>query len=253
MSYRLVTFDVTNTLLKFRTSPGQQYAKVAHLYGVKADADKLSRTFKREWKELNVELPNFGANANNNTCKSMTSTEWWKVLVSRTFLSAGYPLDSQSLTAISSHLIKMYRTSACWDNRPGAREVLHSLKQKQGLSLGVISNFDDSLHSVLSNTGLLPFFDFVVASYNAGCYKPNSEIFQVALQHAKCMPNEAVHIGDDWQLDYLGARKAGWDALLLLADNLELSDEMAVDAVDLTRVINDLRDVVFKIDNAQLL
>lgn len=248
MRYRLVTFDVTNTLLKFRTTPGLQYAKVAKIYGVKADADELGRAFKCEYKNLNAEDPNFGANKN----KAMTSTEWWKMLVSRTFSSAGSPLDSTSLATISNHLIGMYRTSACWDIRPGAREVLHSLKQKKCLSLGIISNFDDSLNAVLNSTGLLPFFDFVVASYNAQCYKPQKEIFQVVLKQVNCTPEEAMHIGDDVQLDYFGARNAGWDALLLLPDSTKVDDASVVGVTDLASVTNDIREVLFKMESRHL-
>lgn len=57
---RLVTFDVTGTLLKLRTAPGQQYGEIGAMYGVVADNNILSRNFKEQWKRMNKEHPNFG-------------------------------------------------------------------------------------------------------------------------------------------------------------------------------------------------
>lgn len=242
MYYKLITFDVTNTLLKFRVSAGQQYAKVGSLYGVNADPDKLTAAFKTQWKILNNEHPNFGANTVKPSDSPITSSEWWKKLVFQTFCTAGYPLNNKNLNDIADHLIQIYNTSVCWDVRPGAKTMLENLR-KQKVSLGIISNFDERLHNVLSDTGLLHLFDFVLASYIAKCYKPQTEIFNLALDIIKCAPSQAVHIGDDVHLDYLAARKAGWDALLLKQDSVD--EEAKSNLIEPASIITSMSEINF--------
>ncbi|CAL1287086.1 unnamed protein product [Larinioides sclopetarius] len=49
--FKLCTFDVTHTLLKFQASVGEQYAKIGKMYGVERDPDQISKSFRQLWKE----------------------------------------------------------------------------------------------------------------------------------------------------------------------------------------------------------
>ncbi|KAF7277059.1 hypothetical protein GWI33_008565, partial [Rhynchophorus ferrugineus] len=57
---RLVTFDVTGTLLRLRTAPGQQYGEIGAMYGIVADNNMLNRNFKEQFIRMNAEHPNYG-------------------------------------------------------------------------------------------------------------------------------------------------------------------------------------------------
>lgn len=63
-------------------------------------------------------------------------------------------------------------------------------------------------------------FDFVITSYEIGSEKPRKEIFEKALKASKidCAPHEALHIGNE-DIDYDGAKGAGWSAVLVNSDN----------------------------------
>lgn len=63
----------------------------------------------------------------------------------------------------------------------------------------------------------IPKLDFVITSYEAGVEKPNSKIFRKAIEAAnvKCEPSEALHIGNEMDKDFEGARNAGWNAILI--------------------------------------
>ena len=84
-----------------------------------------------------------------------------------------------------------------------------------GFALAVVSNWDISLHRILSNTGLAGYFDFIVASLEEGFEKPDPEIFRITLARAGVGPDAAVHIGDLIEDDVNGAHAAGMRALLL--------------------------------------
>ena len=63
--------------------------------------------------------------------------------------------------------------------------------------------------------------NFVTLSYDVGSEKPHSSIFDAAraLAAEKDVPaDECLHVGDDLEKDYYGARDAGWSALLLDRD-----------------------------------
>jgi putative hydrolase of the HAD superfamily len=84
-----------------------------------------------------------------------------------------------------------------------------------GYHMGVISNFTDGLLSILKHHGLDAFFDSVTYSQAVGAQKPDSRVFAEALAQTGCSPSEAVHVGDSWEGDYLGATRAGIRAIWL--------------------------------------
>ncbi|XP_013774847.1 rhythmically expressed gene 2 protein-like [Limulus polyphemus] len=232
---RLATFDVTNTLLKFKLPIGEEYSQTSKLYGIQSDAAQLNAAFKRQWIILNQQHPNFGATT------GLEPKTWWTNLISRTFLDAGYDyLDQTQLQTLSRHLFKAYSSKVCWQMQRGTRSLLQNLA-KANVQLGIISNFDTRLQGILSEVGLLHNFDFVIDSYSAKVKKPNQEIFNLAIErvkHLDIQPEQAVHIGDDLEVDYLGARNAGWNALLLTKKESLSPEQLKI--VNPNHILNEL-------------
>ncbi len=92
--------------------------------------------------------------------------------------------------------------------------VLVSLKQR-GLVLGLISNVDSDITPILKDLGLAPLMDVVATSLDTGHTKPQPEIFREAVTRAGVKAGEALFVGDQYQIDVLGAEKAGLKGLLL--------------------------------------
>jgi len=66
-----------------------------------------------------------------------------------------------------------------------------------------------------SDMGLAAVFDFVLTSYECKSEKTNSDMFNLALEKAKCTnPKAAVHVGEG-VTDVIGATSAGWKTMLL--------------------------------------
>lgn len=95
--------------------------------------------------------------------------------------------------------------------------TLDELK-KRGLKLGLISNIEKDMTATLDKLGLSSRLDIVVTSQDAGFTKPHKEIFQYALKKAGVKPAEAVYIGDQYQVDIIGAKQAGMKGVLLDRD-----------------------------------
>lgn len=231
---KLCTFDITNTLLKFRMPVGEEYSKVARFYGVEREPAKITAAFLQNWKIMNSNYPNFGC------YKGLTSREWWQKIVQNTLALDGEELTNKQLDCISNHLYEIYKKNICWEVIPGVVPLLKHLKN-ENISLGVISNFDERLKSVLSANDLDSYFDFILASFVVQVAKPDKKIFDLALHKSSCLlSSNALHIGDDIELDYFAAKNAGWNALLI-SDKTK-KDSLSAD-VKLEEVIEDIAEV----------
>lgn len=83
--------------------------------------------------------------------------------------------------------------------------------------LGLLSNGN----SYPERCGLPDRFDFVVFSQDYGFEKPDRRLFEIALRHAGCAPEELLHVGDSLSKDVAGAQGAGVRSVWLNRDGLE--------------------------------
>jgi putative hydrolase of the HAD superfamily len=97
---------------------------------------------------------------------------------------------------------------------PGAAAALASLRDR-GLTVGCVSNSDGTVEALLAQVGLRASLDFVVDSAVVGVEKPDPAIFRIALERARVDPAEAMHVGDLFPVDVVGARRAGIEPVLL--------------------------------------
>jgi putative hydrolase of the HAD superfamily len=97
---------------------------------------------------------------------------------------------------------------------PFAHETLLDLKQ-DGFKLHIITNgFKEVQYRKLSNCNFTSYFDVIVCSEEVGKTKPAPEVFHHAMQLAGAKPSNSVMIGDDLQVDVIGASNAGMHAIL---------------------------------------
>jgi len=81
--------------------------------------------------------------------------------------------------------------------------------------LGLLTNLQTEVDSMCRNLGIADFLDFTVTSAEVGADKPQPPIFLKALELAQVQAGEAIHVGDQYQNDVLGARGVGISPILL--------------------------------------
>ena len=101
-----------------------------------------------------------------------------------------------------------------WRAFPEVHDVLRDLRAR-GLQLAVISNFTDALVALCETHELDGYFDCLVASAVTGAQKPDAGIFREALRRTGADPAHALHVGDNYVADILGARASGIRGVLL--------------------------------------
>jgi putative hydrolase of the HAD superfamily len=94
-------------------------------------------------------------------------------------------------------------------------EILEYLTDKN-YSLHLITNgFEKTQRLKLNSSDLLKYFTHIVTSECSNSVKPKKEIFEFALNKAKCKNEEGIMIGDNPEADIFGALNAGMDAVFV--------------------------------------
>lgn len=101
-------------------------------------------------------------------------------------------------------------------------DVLPTMAKLRIMSVttGLISNIEEDISGFVANLGLKQSVDFIVTPREAHAEKPNPQIFKHALARANVAPSEAVHVGDQYYVDVIGARDAGIQPVLLDRHNI---------------------------------
>lgn len=95
---------------------------------------------------------------------------------------------------------------------PKCIEVLQDLQSR--FKMHIITNgFNEVQHIKLRESGLTSFFEVVVISELVGEKKPHPKVFEYALAQAGADPKESLMIGDDLEVDVLGAQACGIDGV----------------------------------------
>lgn len=96
---------------------------------------------------------------------------------------------------------------------PNAFETLQYLQKKYILHL-ITNGFSEVQFIKLKASGLEKYFIEIITSEEAGVKKPDVKIFEYSLQKSGAKANESLMVGDDYEVDVLGAKNAGIDQVL---------------------------------------
>ncbi len=201
---QVIFLDAVGTLFGVEGSVGEQYVKVANRFGVNLAADDLNRAFYKSFKAATP--PAFsGTEAAEIQVKEYT---WWLEIAVETFKEANAFHYFPDFGRFFAYLYDYFATAEPWFVYPDTIEALKRWQQL-GIPLGILSNFDSRLYSVLQALNLADYFTSVTISTEVGAAKPNPQIFEIALQKHHCSASTAWHIGDSFEEDYQAAKAVG--------------------------------------------
>lgn len=207
---KVIFLDAVGTLFGVRGSVGEVYAQLASQFGVEVPADVVNTAFFESFAESPPaafpgieagEIPRY-------------EFEWWYAIATQTFKRAGVIEHFIDFSSFFVELYTHFSTADPWFVYPEVHATL-TRWQQQGISLGVVSNFDSRLYPVLQALDLAKFFASVTTSTEVGAAKPDAKIFALALEKHDCPVPEALHIGDSYWEDYQGAKAAGLQSVWL--------------------------------------
>ncbi len=107
----------------------------------------------------------------------------------------------------------------------GAVEVLEYLKPKYRLHI-ITNGFAGVQDKKIKNASLSSYFDTITNSELAGVKKPNSIIFDYAVNLAQASKETSIMIGDCLDADVNGALNAGLDAIFFNEKKIEVAQNI---------------------------
>ena len=109
-------------------------------------------------------------------------------------------------------------------------DVFPTLEQLQarGIKLGVVTNRSQPVDELMEALGMNGTFDVVLTAGEAGVWKPDPQIFRMAVQALGISPHKTVFVGDNYYSDIQGARRAGLHPVLYDQRGLFLDPECPV-------------------------
>jgi putative hydrolase of the HAD superfamily len=139
--------------------------------------------------------------------------ENWKEYLTFWMQYVGAP--APVIPEILARILERHKREHLWSwPDPDAAEVFAKLKNL-GYRLGVISNSDGSIAGSMQKFGFAPFFDCMIDSHVVGVEKPDPRIFEMALQQLGLPAERCAYVGDNYDRDVIGARRAGLTPILL--------------------------------------
>lgn len=204
---KLVTFDAGNTLIHAYPSLGEVYSMVTRQHGAEVPPETFRRVFVPAFHSFVVTMPDQFRPGSDENDRHM-----WRTVTRRMF-DAIPEMSGVDFEAWFHSLWTTFGSARVWRYYADAPPTLQALRAR-GMKIGIISNWDTRLRGILRE--LRAPVDFAVISSEVGYRKPRREIFALAEQQAGVQPSEALHIGDFYEEDVLGALASGWKAVLIV-------------------------------------
>jgi len=204
--YETVFLDVGHTLIWPYPSYEKLSLRAYHRAGVAVELARLKEAIDEIWAEVFAQDPTATYEATEEANRQFL----WEV-ESGIFDRLGV---RERREEIFEHLMALFNDPANYRLFPDVHPTLAALK-KRDLQLAIVSNWSWRLPDLVRELGLADYFDFIVVSARVGCAKPHPGIFQAALQRARARPEQAIHVGDSYHADVLGAQAVGITGVLL--------------------------------------
>lgn len=198
---KAILFDAGNTLIYMPRQPDDLLRELCGQIGISIDLEEARAAYLQSERYYVQHYLGYAGDQG----------EFWLRYYGEALRHLGIEDSSGEKAAFIS---RGFGGSDVWLAYPEAAEVCDRLRS-MGLQLGVVSNGPTVVPDMLSEAGLLPFFDTVVTSQGAGVEKPDPRIFAIALEGLGVGPHEALFVGDLYEVDVLGAQAAGLLAVLI--------------------------------------
>lgn len=223
MRYKHIFFDLDRTLYDFDKSTRMTFIELYKKFRLKENGVDSFDDFLALYKKNNVEMWN--RYRNGEITKKFLNVERFFVTLlhyrinDRAF-AGRFAADYIRLSPLNQALY------------PNAHEVLLYLQQNYILHI-ITNGFEEVQGVKIKSNGLESYFETVTTSEEASAKKPNPKIFRHALTKARATAEESIMIGDDYEVDILGAKEIGMDQILFNPGEKNKSLECTYQIADL--------------------
>ena len=216
---KAVFFDWFNTLAHFNPPRHELYIQAFRQFGIELPTKEVIRgilTADRYYFEENAKSP---VEKRSRQEQLQVFVHYPKAILAEGGVKVAKELPLKVMQIVARQFKGV--TFALYDD---VLSTLKTLKERKFV-LGLLTNLNKDMNAICRELGLEPYLDFVVTSGEVGSDKPAPPIFLAALQRAGVNASEAVHVGDQYNLDVLGARGVGITPILI--DHYDIYPEVS--------------------------
>lgn len=208
--YKHIFFDLDRTLWDFDRNASETFNDIHEKYFLKQRGITDFDDFMTVYHKINLEL--WDQYRKGHIRKEVLNVQRFSMTLD-TFgikdngLSENIAKDYLEISPTKKHLY------------PGTYQLLEYLSSKYKLHI-ITNGFEEVQHKKLKHSELDQYFSCIITSEDAGYKKPHINIFNYAFAVAEALPAESLMIGDDIEVDIIGAREAGMDQVLVDFDRI---------------------------------
>ncbi|GAO42872.1 YjjG family noncanonical pyrimidine nucleotidase [Flavihumibacter petaseus] len=204
--YQYLFFDLDHTLWDFDTNARQTLAHLYEEYTLEAKGVTDFAQFYRQYMAHNDKL----WERYRNGFIKVDELRWKRMWHTLLDFKIG---DDKLARRMSDTFLELLPTRRAVF--PHTIELLSYLRDK-GYQLHLITNgFEKTQRSKLKYAGLDGFFGKMITSEGSNSLKPHREIFDYALQESGATAATSIMIGDNIEVDIIGASNAGIDQVFV--------------------------------------
>jgi putative hydrolase of the HAD superfamily len=212
MNIKHVFFDLDHTLWDFEKNSELTFDKIFKDNAIAVNMDD----FLAIYKPLNLKYWKLYRN------EKVSKEELRYSRLKNSFDAVNYEISDQLIDKLAEEYIEnLANFNHLFD---GTFELLDYLKDKYRLHI-ITNGFEEIQSKKMINSKIYHYFDQVITSESVGVKKPNSRVFEYALEVANAKKENSVMIGDSLEADIRGALSAGLQAIHCDFDNVKLTDE----------------------------
>ena len=222
----VIFFDAVGTLVHPEPSAPAVYAAIGRRFGSRLEEAQIALRFRAAFRRQ--EEADY---ANGLRTSEEREIARWRAIV-REVMD-----DVADAEACFQALYAHFAGADAWCCVPETTEVLATLAAR-GHALGIASNFDQRLRSIVEQMPPLRPVRYLVISSEIGWRKPAVNFFVDMCQQAGATADQVLYVGDDPINDYEGGRSAGLRVLILEPDL-----QSTIPASERIATLLDLREV----------
>lgn len=214
MAIKAVFFDLYNTLARFEPPAVDIQLATCTELGLSVTRDGLTQGYARADEYMAQEEAILPLIQRTREERRMFFGEYER----RVLRGANVSLSAEEALDVFRLVQRRPLNLALFEDVVPALEFLTGLP----VIVGLITNIniraggpDPGITGVTTSLGISSYLNFTVTSQEIGTSKPHAPIFLAALQKAGVQPHEAIHVGDQYRSDVVGAKGAGLNPVLL--------------------------------------
>ncbi len=211
---RVVFFDFHDTLGCYEPEHVALYEQAAAEYGVSLERAALDGEARRPWIEDAWEEWRTPVGVDHSAASTdAASYRRLRIALTRRRLAAA-GVTGSVIEPIADRVTELESDPRHFRLFDDTRPALSALTAS-GVRCYIVSNHLWELPEVASSLGLDGLIESVLTSARIGYRKPHPAVYAAALREAGVAAGEALFVGDSWEHDVAGPRRAGMAALLI--------------------------------------